>query len=135
MSIRVLLVEDEPDIMLIARAALKRSGLNVVTAADGAAALIAAASEPPDLILLDWMMPELDGLETCARLKADPATRRIPVVFLTAKSEGSVREKCIEIGALGCIAKPFDPLALGDQVLAWWRQASSGEAVPAQNDA
>ena len=81
MSIRILLVEDEPDILLIARAALKRAGLSVATATDGAAALRAVADERPDLILLDWMMPELDGYETCARLKSDPEhptdTRRL----------------------------------------------------------
>jgi CheY-like chemotaxis protein len=124
MSIRVLLVEDEPDIMLIARAALKRAGLNVITATDGVAALTAVASDRPDLILLDWMMPELDGFETCARLKADPATHDIPVVFLTAKTDESARAKCLELGALGCIPKPFDPLALGGQVVALWQQMS-----------
>jgi len=130
MSIRILLVEDEPDILLIARAALKRVGLSVATATDGAAALRAVADERPDLILLDWMMPELDGYETCARLKADPDTQQIPVVFLTAKTDERARAKCMELGALGCIAKPFDPLALGDQVLALWQQSTGG--VPVQ---
>jgi CheY-like chemotaxis protein len=129
MSIRVLLVEDEPDILLIARAALKRSGLDVVTATNGADALSAVADERPDLILLDWMMPELDGFETCARLKADPDTQEIPVVFLTAKTDESARATCMALGALGCIAKPFDPLALGGQVLALWEQSSGREAV------
>ena len=129
MSIRVLLVEDEPDILLIARAALKRSGLHVVTATDGAAALTAVANDRPDLILLDWMMPELDGFETCGRLKANPETRDIPVVFLTAKTDEGARAKCLALGALGCIAKPFDPLALGDQVLALWQQLTGREPV------
>jgi CheY-like chemotaxis protein len=128
MSIRVLLVEDEPDIMLIARAALKRSGLEVLTATDGAAALAAIANDRPDLVLLDWMMPELDGFETCARLKANPDTREIPVVFLTAKADAAARQKCLALGALGCIAKPFDPLALGEEVRALWRQSSNGGA-------
>ena len=129
MSVRILLVEDEPDIMLIARAALKRAGLDVVTATDGAAALTAVTNDRPDLILLDWMMPELDGFETCARLKANPETHDIPVVFLTAKTDASARAKCMELGALGCIPKPFDPLALGGQVLALWQQVSGQQPV------
>ena len=73
MSIRILLVEDEPDILLIARAALKRAGLSVATATDGAAALRAVADERPDLILLDWMMPGISGPELCRRLRARAA--------------------------------------------------------------
>lgn len=117
---RILLVEDEPDIRLIARAALVRAGFDVLTAGDGHEALVLAAAESPDLIVLDWMLPELNGPDTCARLKADPATAHIPVVFLTARKGEAAQAQCIGAGALGFISKPFNPLALGDQVKALW---------------
>lgn len=123
MTGRVLLVEDEPDIRLIARAALARAGFHVVTAANGVEALALVAAERPDLILLDWMMPELDGPGTCARLKADPASAGIPVIFLTGRRDAADQARCAALGAAGCITKPFDPLRLGDQVLSLWQPA------------
>ena len=121
MSVRILLVEDEPDIRLIARAALMHAGFEVVTAETGIQALAAAAREHPDLVLLDWMLPELDGFETCARLKADPATADLPVVFLTARTSSADHARCLALGAVGCITKPFNPLELGRQVQALWK--------------
>jgi DNA-binding response OmpR family regulator len=129
MSVRVLLVEDEPDIRLIARAALLRAGFEVLTAENGAEALRIAAAERPDLVLLDWMLPELDGFETCARLKADPSTRPIPVVFLTARTRAADVARCTAAGALGCIPKPFNPLVLGDQVRALWEGSADRTPV------
>lgn len=120
MKPRVLLVEDEPDISLIARAALARAGFDVATAATGLEALARAAAETFDLILLDWMLPELDGFETCTRLKANPVTARVPVIFLTAKRDESDRARCIAAGAVGCITKPFKPLELGSSIAAIW---------------
>ena len=67
---------------------------------------------------MDCMMPELDGLDACARLKSDEATRDIPVIFLTAKTDAAAQGRCMAVGALGCIAKPFNPLQLGDQIRA-----------------
>jgi CheY-like chemotaxis protein len=116
MSGHLLLVEDEPDIQLIARASLKRAGFLVVPASNGLEALAAVAVSRPDLIVMDCMMPELDGFETCARLKSDPSTRDIPVIFLTARADASAQTRCMALGALGCIAKPFNPLQLGDQI-------------------
>ena len=121
MNVRVLLVEDEPDIRLIARAALTRSGFDVLTAETGVEALTKVGAERPDLVLLDWMLPELDGFETFARLKADPATERLPVIFLTARTNEADRARCLALGALGCIPKPFNPLELGNQVKAIWQ--------------
>jgi len=121
MSARVLLVEDEPDIRLIARAALMRAGFDVLTAGDGVEALAVAQSHAPDLILLDWMLPQLDGFETCVRLKADSGTAPIPVIFFTANTSADDRARCLALGALGCITKPFNPISLGDQVNALWR--------------
>jgi DNA-binding response OmpR family regulator len=120
MKPRLLLVEDEPDMALIARAAFLRAGFDVRTAGDAAEALTLAADRP-DLIVLDWMLPGLSGIDTCARLKDNPATAHIPVVFLTGKKDDASLAKCIELGAIGCITKPFNPLTLGDQVIALWR--------------
>jgi putative two-component system response regulator len=64
------------------------------------------------------MMPELDGLDACAQLKSDAATRDIPVIFLTARADAEVQSRCMALGAVGCIAKPFNPLRLGDQIKA-----------------
>ena len=74
------------------------------------------AEEQPDAILLDWMMPEVDGFETCRRLKADPATAAIPVIFLTARVQEAEVARAMALGAAGCIGKPFDALSLGEQV-------------------
>jgi CheY-like chemotaxis protein len=112
----LLLVEDDPDIQLVARAALKRSGFTVTTASNGPAALEQLRTTRPDAILLDWMMPEMDGPEVCRRLKADPATADIPVIFLTARSQQSEIARGLSLGAVGYIVKPFDALALGAQV-------------------
>lgn len=78
--------------------------------------LVGMWAERPDVILLDWMMPDLDGPGACERLKADPATRDIPVIFLTARSQKSDVERGVALGAVGHIAKPFNALALGAEV-------------------
>ena len=116
MSVRVLLVEDDPDIRLIARLSLRKAGFQVRAVDNGAEALVEAAREAPDVILLDWMMPGMDGPTTCERLKADASTAAIPVIFLTAKSQQSEVATGLAIGAAGYIVKPFDALALGKQV-------------------
>ena len=109
----VILAEDDLDIQLVARLALKRAGFTVKVVGNGREALEAVKAQPPDVILLDWMMPELDGPETCRRLKADPATASIPVVFLTAKSQEAEIQRGLNLGAAGYVTKPFDALALG----------------------
>lgn len=116
MSLSVVLAEDDPDIQLVARLALKRAGFAVTVVDNGAKAIAAVQSAPPDVIVLDWMMPELDGLETCRRLKSDPATAAIPVIFLTAKSQEAEIQRGLSLGAAGYITKPFDALTLGEQV-------------------
>jgi len=114
--LRLLLAEDEPDVQLIARLSLKRGGFQVITVNNGIEALARVATDRPDVILLDWMMPDMDGFETCKRLKADPGTKDIPVIFLTAKVQESEVAKALALGAAGCIGKPFDALTLGSQV-------------------
>jgi CheY-like chemotaxis protein len=114
---KVLLAEDEPDVQLIARLSLKKAGFTVVTVSSGVEVLERVTEERPDAILLDWMMPDMDGYETCKRLKADPATASIPVIFLTARVQEAEVARAMALGAVGCIGKPFDALALGRQVL------------------
>jgi len=115
--VKVLLAEDEPDVQLIARLSLKKAGLTVVTVGNGLEVLQRVMEEQPDAILLDWMMPDMDGYETCSRLKADPATAGIPVIFLTARVQEAEVARAMALGAVGCIGKPFDALTLGKQVL------------------
>lgn len=114
---KLLLAEDEPDVQLIARLSLKKAGFTVVTVGNGLEVLDCVASERPDAILLDWMMPDMDGFETCKRLKADPATAPIPVIFLTARVQEAEVARALALGAAGCIGKPFDALTLGQRVL------------------
>jgi two-component system phosphate regulon response regulator PhoB len=112
----LLLVEDDADIRLVARMTLKRAGFTVTTVDNGLAALEAVRTNPPDVILLDWMLPEMDGPEVCRRLKADPALRDVPVIFLTARSQSAEIGRGLALGAAGYIVKPFDALTLGDEV-------------------
>jgi DNA-binding response OmpR family regulator len=114
--VKLLLIEDDQDIQIVARKALTRSGFTVTVASHGSAGLDAVAAEPPDVILLDWMMPEMDGPEVCRRLKSSPATADIPVIFLTARSQQSEIARGLALGAAGYIVKPFDALTIGAQV-------------------
>ena len=116
MSLKALLAEDDPDIQLVARMSLRRAGFDVTVAANGVEALGRITESRPDVVLLDWMMPELDGLETCRRLKEDPQTRGIPVVFLTARSQEAEIQAGLALGAAGYIVKPFDAMTLGARV-------------------
>jgi two-component system, OmpR family, response regulator len=114
---KVLLVDDEPDIRRIGQISLEHVGKwKVVQAQSGLQALSVAASEKPDVILLDVMMPELDGPGTFARLREDPATAAIPVIFMTAKAQPHEVASYRALGAAGVIAKPFDPMTLPGEV-------------------
>ena len=114
---KILLVDDEPDIRKIGEMSLRAVGkLQVVQAASGAEALELAARERPDAILLDVMMPGMDGPTTLAQLKARPETAAIPVVFMTAKAQPREVERLRSLGARGVIVKPFDPMALPAEV-------------------
>jgi CheY-like chemotaxis protein len=114
---KVLLVDDEPDIRRIGQISLEHVGKwKVVQAQSGLQALTVAASEKPDVILLDVMMPELDGPGTFARLREDPATAAIPVIFMTAKAQPHEVASYRALGAAGVIAKPFDPMTLPGEV-------------------
>ncbi|MGZ5180763.1 MAG: response regulator [Ramlibacter sp.] len=117
----MLYVEDDADIRTIAALALEAvGGLTLQACACGADAIAQAEAFGPDLLLLDVMMPGMDGPTTLARLRELPATREVPVVFMTAKVQASEIENYKALGALGVISKPFDPMRLADQVKALW---------------
>lgn len=125
----ILLVDDEPDLLTVARVSLERiGGFTVATCGSGEAALAKAAASPPDLVLLDVMMPGLDGPSTLARLRANPATASLPIVFMTAKAQARDVERYLSLGALGVIAKPFDPMSLSELVRRLLRRAPSSPA-------
>ncbi|MFY0579645.1 response regulator [Cystobacter fuscus] len=110
---KVLLVDDEDDIRTIGQVSLSRvGGWQTVLASSGADALTKAAAERPDLILLDVMMPGMDGPTTLARLRAQEATAATPVIFMTAKIQKQEVARYLELGAVGVIGKPFNPLTL-----------------------
>ncbi|OFV95691.1 MAG: two-component system response regulator [Acidobacteria bacterium RIFCSPLOWO2_02_FULL_61_28] len=114
---KILLAEDEEDIRKVAQISLQfRGGWEVVLATNGEECLAKAASDSPDLILLDCMMPKLDGYETCRRLKADPSLRHIPVIFLTAKAQEIEVKKGLSLGAVGYLIKPFNPMSLAAEI-------------------
>ena len=120
----VLYVEDDPDIQMVAQMALEVvGGLSLRACSSGREALQAAASCQPDLILLDVMMPEMDGPSTLAELRKLPATASTPVVFMTAKVQAAEVSHYKSLGAIGVIAKPFDPMQLAQQVRQLWESA------------
>ena len=113
----ILLVDDEPDIRQVAELALSTVGdYDVYTAVDGNDGIKQARALQPDVILLDVMMPGLDGPGTYAALKEDPSTVDIPIIFMTAKSQTDEIEALMSLGAVGVISKPFDPMTLARQV-------------------
>jgi CheY-like chemotaxis protein len=116
---RLLCADDEEDIRTILSLALSLDpGLEVEIVDSGAAALGRASTGDFDAIVLDGMMPGLDGYETCRRLKADPATAQVPVVFLTAKAQRTETERAFALGAVACLTKPFDPMTIASDLRA-----------------
>jgi DNA-binding response OmpR family regulator len=109
---RILVVDDEPEAVELVEFNLKQSGYAVITAADGAEALKKARGQTPDLIVLDVMLPEMDGFEICKTLRLDPATARIPILMLTAKAAEIDRVLGLELGADDYLTKPFSPREL-----------------------
>lgn len=123
---RVLYVEDDPDIQMVAQMALEVvGGLTLRTCSSGQEAVQAAASFNPDLILLDVMMPGMDGPATLAELRKLPATASTPVVFMTAKVQTAEVTHYKSLGAVGVIAKPFDPMELPQQVRQLWQESQA----------
>ena len=119
MSYTILIVDDDDDIREVAQLALELGATwRVITASSGPAALETARAESPDAILLDVMMPGLDGPGTLERLRADAGTRHIPVIFLTAKARPTERDRLSGLAVSGVLSKPFDPVALPEQIAA-----------------
>ena len=114
---KVLIIDDEPDVRSVARLSLGRvGGMDVIELSGGADAVPTATTERPDVILLDVMMPEVDGVETFGALRANSATASIPVVFITAKAMAEDVQRLRSLGALDVIVKPFDPMTLADDL-------------------
>jgi two-component system alkaline phosphatase synthesis response regulator PhoP len=122
---KILVVDDEIYIVHILDFSLGMEGYEVLTALDGEQALEKARAEHPDLIVLDIMMPKLDGYETCKMLKADAATRDIPVILLSAKGRNVDQKVGFEVGADDYITKPFSPRKLVERINALLGQSSS----------
>lgn len=114
---RILVVDNEEYIQEVAKICLETvAGWQVLTVGSGEEALKVAAAEQPDAILLDVMMPDMDGPTTFQKLQADPVTQSIPVILLTAKIQASDRRRYEQMGITAAIAKPFNPLELANQV-------------------
>jgi CheY-like chemotaxis protein len=110
---RILVVEDQDSIRRMIEALVQARGYKVTAAPSGAKALDLAMTEPPDLMLLDLMMPgQFDGFEVCRRLRADPTTRAIPIIVITAMDDDAARTRATEAGANAFYTKPFSPIAL-----------------------
>lgn len=121
---RILFVEDDPDIQAVAQLALEAvGGFTVAVSSSGPEALARAPDFAPDLILLDVMMPGMDGLATFARLREHPDTAQIPVIFMTAKVQASEVAHYRQLGALDVISKPFDPMTLSQTIQGIWERA------------
>jgi two-component system phosphate regulon response regulator PhoB len=103
----VLVVEDESALVTLLRYNLERAGYRVLTATDGEEAMLVAAEETPDLVLLDWMLPQLSGIEVCRRLRGRQETRNVPIVMLTARTEEADRIRGLDTGADDYLTKPF----------------------------
>jgi two-component system, OmpR family, alkaline phosphatase synthesis response regulator PhoP len=113
----ILIIDDEPDIREATQVCLEISkGWTVTTANSSKEGLAMAASEQPDAILLDVMMPDVDGLVTFELMRANPATKHIPVILLTAKAQPDDRRRFMQLEITAVITKPYDPLTLADQI-------------------
>lgn len=129
---KILIVDDEKDIVKLLEYNLKKEGFRTVTAYDGNEALEKAGREHPDLILLDVMLPEVDGLEVCKQIKKDPATRSVPVIMLTARSQETDKVIGLELGADDYVTKPFGVRELLARVKALLRRTHEAEAPGAE---
>ena len=127
MSLTVLVIDDEAPIRLLCRVNLEAEGVRVFEAGDGERGLELARRERPDAILLDVMMPGLDGWTVAERLLEDVATKRIPIIFLTARAEIRDRAKGIDLGGVDYVTKPFNPVELAPLVEDLVRRVESGE--------
>jgi two-component system, OmpR family, phosphate regulon response regulator PhoB len=112
----VLMADDEQSLRTLVRATLEDPDYRILEAADGRAALELALRELPDLLLLDWEMPKLDGVDVAAALRREPSTATIPIIMLTARGQAADREQGMAAGASAYLVKPFSPLELLEKV-------------------
>ena len=126
-SIRVLVIDDEAPIRLLCRVNLEAEGMQVLEAADGPSGLEKARAEGPDVVLLDVMMPGLDGWRVAEELLDDPRTQAIPIVFLTARAELRDRARGIDLGGIDYVTKPFNPVELAPLVRNLLARVERGE--------
>jgi DNA-binding response OmpR family regulator len=124
---RVLVIDDEAPIRLLCRVNLEAEGMNVLEAADGPSGLEKARAEAPDVVLLDVMMPGLDGWRVAEELLDDPRTASIPIVFLTARAELRDRARGIDLGGIDYVTKPFNPVELAPLVRNLLERVARGE--------
>ncbi|MGC2200990.1 MAG: phosphate regulon transcriptional regulator PhoB [Stellaceae bacterium] len=122
----VLIVEDEAPLVTLLRYNLEKEGFLVCEAADGEDALVQIAERKPDLVLLDWMLPLVSGIEVCRRIRRSPETRSLPVVILTARGEETDRVRGLDNGADDYVVKPFSPGELVARLRAVMRRAQPG---------
>lgn len=130
MKEKILIVDDEKDIVKMLDYNLKKEGFRTVSCYDGEEALNLAAKEHPDLIILDLMLPEVDGLEVCKALKKDSSTSAMPIIMLTAKTQEADKILGLELGADDYITKPFSPRELVARVKAVLRRVSEKAKLP-----
>jgi DNA-binding response OmpR family regulator len=124
---KVLIIDDEAPIRLLCRVNLEAEGMNVLEAEDGPSGIEKARAEQPDVILLDVMMPQLDGWQVAERLLDEERTRDIPIIFLTARAEFRDRARGLDIGGVDYVTKPFNPLQLAPLVEALLERLERGE--------
>lgn len=114
---KIAVVEDDRSIQMVLELVFSRMAkCQVVVASNGIEGLATIQKEKPDVVLLDLMMPGMDGFEVCQRVKADPAIRHIPIIFLTAQPQPAAVARAMALGAAGYLVKPFDPIKIIDQV-------------------
>jgi DNA-binding response OmpR family regulator len=126
-EVRVLVIDDEAPIRLLCRVNLEAEGMDVLEAADGPSGLEKARAETPDVVLLDVMMPGLDGWRVAEELLDDPRTESIPIVFLTARAELRDRARGIDLGGVDYVTKPFNPVELAPLVRDLLDRVARGE--------
>ena len=129
---KVLIVEDEANIRQLVKYNLEKESFQVIEAEDGLQGLRLAKAEKPDLVLLDLMLPQMDGLEVCRSLKGNPATAALPIIMLTAKSEEIDKVIGLELGADDYMTKPFSPRELVARVKAVLRRSQKEAALPGE---
>ncbi len=134
MATKALVIDDEAPIRLLCRVNLEAEGMEVIEAGDGESGLELARSERPDVVLLDVMMPVLDGWQVAERLIADERTKDIPIIFLTARAELRDRERGLEAGGIAYVTKPFNPLELAVLVEDLVGRVARGEAYAVRQE-